>query len=101
MSGDVRRFRPRRELPPGKLYVVLPGPVISRNDGQEHAISATQLMRLYDVDPSLCYVYSYAEWCRNQQMGAVGKGRHQALMSLIQLYPLYSGDYPLFRNPRR
>lgn len=39
-------------------YLVCPGAVFSKNDGQEHFISAEQLIRLYKVNPKDCRIFS-------------------------------------------
>lgn len=66
-----------------KKYLILPGFVKSRNDGQRHFISAGQLMRLYKVHPSECIVWT-------QEGAAEGYPEH-----LRRLAPRYSGDYQL------
>jgi hypothetical protein len=62
-----------------KRYVIHPGMVISRNDGQRHWISAEQLMRLYNVRPRECIIGS-----------ALGMRDHDGL---VHLYPRSKGDY--------
>lgn len=61
-------------------YVIHPGFVISKNDGDRHYVTANQLIRLYGVNPRECLV----------------AGR-TALPSddLIHLHPQYSGNYEL------
>jgi hypothetical protein len=39
-------------------YVVYPDYVISKNDGDRHYINSGMLMRLYNVNPKECVVYS-------------------------------------------
>lgn len=43
------------EKKPYKYYVV-PGEVVSREDGQRHFVSADTLMDLYGVDPEECVI---------------------------------------------
>lgn len=43
-------------------YVLCPGMVISRNDGQQHYIGAMALARLYGVDPKECEIFEPAAW---------------------------------------
>lgn len=40
-----------------KKYVVTPGYVISKTDGDKHYISYNRLIALYNVDPKECVVY--------------------------------------------
>jgi len=42
--------------PAGKRYLVVPGWVRSRVDGDRHWIGAERLMRLYGVDPAECVI---------------------------------------------
>lgn len=45
-------------------YVIHPGHVYSKNDGQLHYINGRQLMRLYGVNPSECVIASAQYgWC--------------------------------------
>lgn len=65
-------------------YLVIPGNVLSKSDGDEHFISAQQLMELYGVNPSECIVID---------------SPHKALSILdndyIVLRPRYDGNYNL------
>jgi hypothetical protein len=69
--------------------VLCPGPVVSKNDGQEHWISPAQLVWLYRVDPRECVVHPSGAaldgWTWPE--GAIG------------LYPRFDGDYSL-PNPK-
>ncbi len=40
-----------------KRYVLAPGRVISKTDGQRHHITAAQLARLYGVSLDQCLIY--------------------------------------------
>lgn len=64
-------------------YVLHPGYVTSKNDGDEHWISAGNLARLYRVKPTDCIVVD-------------GRTRgHVSLPDDVHLYPRYDGDYKL------
>jgi hypothetical protein len=65
-------------------FLVCPGPVTSKNDGDKHYITAQQLIRLYRLRPGTFYVYE--------------EGKEYAL-DLIQCGPRYDGDYPDFSDP--
>jgi len=39
-----------------KKYLVCPGIVVSKHDGESHHITAAELIRLYRVDPKLCKI---------------------------------------------
>lgn len=41
-----------------KKYLIVPGNVVSKSDGQRHFVSAVQLMLLYKVKLSECIVLS-------------------------------------------
>jgi hypothetical protein len=71
---------------PWPRYVVHPGMVMSRNDGDWHFISADKLMRLYKVDPRICGIEDEA---RPETM--VGHD----WFDRIHLYPRRDGDYRL------
>lgn len=43
-------------------YVICPGTVISKTDGQRHYVGAMQLMRLYGVDQRECEIHEPAPW---------------------------------------
>lgn len=63
----------------GKHFLICPGEVISKFDGQVHYIGARQLMNLYGVRPDECVTDSP----RNRIEG------------LLYLEPNYDGDYSL------
>ena len=75
-------------------YVVCPGKVTSKNDGQEHYIGPMQLMRLYGVDSRECEIYEPAPWWPQSYYQEAEK-RQQGT---IRLYPRYDGDYSLPSN---
>jgi len=68
-----------------KHYLVVPGIVRSKNDGQYHYIDATKLIHLYKVDPKRCVVYD-----KNIPVEV-----YNQFGKLIRLSPRDSGDYSL------
>jgi hypothetical protein len=64
-----------------KKYLICPGMVTSKRDGDKHYITADQLIRLYKVNPSECVV-----------MPKNNKG-YRPDDELIVLSPDYSGQY--------
>lgn len=72
-------------------YVICPGEVISKTDGQTHYIGAMQLMHLYGVDLRECEIYEPAQWWpRSYYMEAEERTR-----GLPRLGPRYDGNYEL------
>lgn len=69
---------------PCKKYVLHPGPVISRTDGQKHYISAAKLANLYGISERDCLVQMY----RAPQLVSVPK-------NAVHLYPRGDGNYAL------
>jgi len=72
-----------------KKYIVLPGYVDSKNDGERHYISAQQLIDLYGVNIKLCVIVPYGSEHRPR-----GYSEEQ-FNSMIKLYPRFHGDYNL------
>lgn len=76
-------------------YVVYPGPVKSKNDGQIHFIGACQLMALYKVHPLECMVIhplprNYTEMdVRQNQV----KEAEAERLKLTRLFPRFDGNY--------
>ena len=64
-------------------YVVYPGYITSKNDGQFHYITAAKLMQLYKVNPRECIVY-------RENLGL-------DVSKLTQLHPRYDGNYKVPR----
>lgn len=64
-----------------KKYTVFPGWMYSKNDNDDYFISATQLMRLYGVNPLECVV--------------VREGEPVITRGLIILRPRYDGNYTI------
>ena len=63
-----------------KRFLVCPGYVHSRNDGDRHWISADRLIDLYGVDPRECVIANRGLTWADEK-------------SLIRLTPRYSGHY--------
>lgn len=75
------------------LYVLFPGYVISRTDGQRHWVGAEQLRRLYGVPARECVTYP-------QGKGAEADIRRRiwrAPPGSVGLRPRHDGDYPALR----
>jgi hypothetical protein len=75
-----------------RRYIVEPGWVISKTDGQEHFIGADQLIRLYGVDRRDCIIINSDEDYKT----------HRLDLNDVRLQPRHSGDYTLpldLRNP--
>lgn len=68
-----------------KKYLVIPGNVISKNDGDEHYISANELIRLYGVQRDDCVIAD----------PSMPRGYYSKYADLILLVPRYDGDYSL------
>jgi len=66
-----------------KKYLILPDWVRSMHDGQEHFISADELVRLYGVNKAECQV------CRSTLHSRISPP------GLIVLRPRYDGDYSI------
>jgi hypothetical protein len=69
-----------------KKYLVIPGEVVSQNDGQTHFISAQQLIKLYGVDKRDCVIVSPKSIAIN------------FYEDLIKLTPKEDGNYQLHTN---
>lgn len=65
-----------------KRFLLYPGYVRSRYDGDRHYISGGQLARLYRIDPAECVVYSEHPAFRSPERDA-----------LIPLFPREDGQY--------
>ena len=74
-----------------KKYVVCPGNIVSRNDGDTHYIGPYQLMRLYGVDPNECEIYEPALWWSESYY----KMEEKRYQGMIKLKPRYDGNYLL------
>lgn len=63
-------------------YIIHPGNVSSKYDGDVHYISTKQLIKLYKVNPKECL-----EFCEDSSICKQKK--------LIHLFPKYNGDYTI------
>lgn len=68
-------------------YVVSPGDVWSREDGQRHHIGYSQLIHLYHVDPRVCII--------DDGKGSLREYDGEFLKTLIWLKPRLDGNYSL------
>ena len=68
-------------------YAVHPGAMSSKNDRDVHYIGASQLMRLYGVDPRDCIII-------DDRRPETYQGRDNS-GGYIHLYPDYHGNYEL------
>ncbi len=73
-------------------YVICPGYVTSKNDGQRHYISAKQLMRLYGVNPLECVIYEPVHWWPIDQYNSFFESEYK---DLPRLGVQYNGNYEL------
>ena len=67
-------------------YIIYPGHVTSKEDGDRHYISAGELMHLYKVSIKECVII------RSERDHYKLRGFKR---DLIQLYPRYDGDYSM------
>jgi len=63
-------------------YILHPGKIISKNDGQEHYISAGALTELYGIRLDQCVIFEKAR-------------RYSYPPDWIHLWPDFSGEYML------
>jgi hypothetical protein len=47
-------------------HIVYPGPVRSKTDGDEHYITANQLVWLYGLRPGTYLIYPFGNWGRER-----------------------------------
>lgn len=74
-------------------YAVCPGYVISKSDRQQHFISATQLMRLYNLPANECLVLDTDAYF-NRATSEKLKGYTKDFLDTLQwLTPSYDGNY--------
>ena len=66
-------------------YIIHPGYVKSKIDGQPHFISAERLIALYKVNPKQCILAS-------------SDLHGYSSTDFIHLYPLYDGNYKIPEN---
>lgn len=72
-----------------KRFLICPGFVRSKTDGQEHHISGRKLIELYGLDPKECVIKQdvYERFASRRQP------EPDYDPELIPLHPLYEGDY--------
>ena len=68
-----------------RKYVLHPGHITNKNDGQSHYVSAARLADLYGVSLRDCISASTPEYMAD----------HREYLSATHLYPRYSGNYQL------
>ena len=72
-------------------YVICPGKVTSKTDGQRHYVGPMQLMRLYGVDPRECEIHEPASWWTASDY----RMAEERQLGLPRLGPRYDGNYEL------
>lgn len=72
-------------------YVVYPGMVRSKNDGQWHYISASKLIMLFGVNPLECEIFDPKGWWPRSYHEQAAE-RHK---ELTVLQAQYDGNYTL------
>ena len=75
---------------PVQKYVLCPGYVHSKNDGDRHYITATRLVELYRVPLNDCVVKPNMDDPRNKHWSAP--------QGAIELHPKFDGNYTLQPN---
>lgn len=70
----------------GRRYIVHPGWITSRADGDRHFIRAGQLIRLYGISINECLVCAHCQGRKMLPCMASTPG-------YVDLWPRYSGDY--------
>ena len=75
-------------------YLLQPGAVLSKVDGQVHFIGAPQLAQLYKVDPRECTVIRPPEGDQPRE-GYVALMNQARRDGLLVLTPRYDGDYDI------
>ena len=80
---------------PVKKYVICPGRVVSKTDGQEHYVTGQQLARLYQLAP-----HEYHVVHRGVSGDTIRQWEEQGLMFL---WPRFDGKYgrPDRKTPHR
>ena len=70
-------------------YVLCPGYVRSRNDGQRHYVGPMDLARLYGVRIEQCEIYEPAQWWPESYY----RMAEERIRGLIKLAPRWDGNY--------
>jgi hypothetical protein len=74
-----------------RKYVLCPGYVRSKHDGDLHFVGADKLTHLYGISRGECYVLRESDGLlRDREIE-----RFRRIEGLIWLYPMYNGDYSL------
>lgn len=73
-------------MPSPVRYMIHPGPVDSKSDGDTHYVGVRDLIRLYGVNPSECCVAD------DRTLRGMSRESYDAM---IHLYPDYHGRYEL------
>ena len=87
--GTKMCYRNRADM----RYVLLPGYITSKSDGQVHYINPLQLARLYGVNIKECRIV-YRD-------SVISMRSYNKTDDDIELYPRYDGDYRLPTLPPR
>lgn len=74
-----------------KKYVLCPGMVTSKTDGQRHYIGPHALAQLYGVDMKECEIYEPAPWWP-RSYHQIAEERHKGLP---RLSTRYDGNYTI------
>lgn len=77
--------------PGGPRYVLCPGLIRSKSDGQKHFISAHKLARLYGVPFAECLVYQFPD----TPEGEIRRRLWRPPENAVYLHPRYDGAYTL------
>jgi hypothetical protein len=72
-------------------YVLCPGYVISRTDGQRHFVGVSQLRQLYGVPRHECVTYPQGDGDQADILRRIWR----APPGSVELRPRYDGDYTL------
>jgi hypothetical protein len=72
-------------------YVLFPGIVTSKTDGDQHYLGFRELACLYKVDLRECAIYEPRPWWTISHY----KMAEEQIKGLIQLKPRYDGNYTL------
>ena len=68
-------------------YAICPGYIRSKTDGDRHYIGYNRLIELYQLNPKDCFL--------DEKVNYIGLSPSD---QIIYIYPLYSGNYQIFRK---
>ena len=77
-----------------KKYVICPGEVTSKIDGQRHYIGPMRLIQLYGVDQKECEIYEPASWWPESYY----RMAEERQVGLLRLGPRCDGNYELYND---